>query len=213
MARSIGISTFVRIGLLIYGVAAVLPWTNVILLLGMITVVSGLIEIIGLRSGIPFGRYRYTNLLRPQIAGLPLQIMFEWTLVTIPTWAVLSHLNLGIVAFSLASGLVIMGWDLFYDHFFVALGFWQWQKQRRALAGIPCTNYLGWFLTGGVLSAAAYVLFPLDQLGTLAFLPAFYLLMFGMQIVLQCFIASMRNRLAYMLGIVAVGWPLVILYW
>ena len=46
-----------------------------------------LIEYIGETSGLPFGRYAYTEVLQPQIAGVvPLPITFAWLMVVTGAW-------------------------------------------------------------------------------------------------------------------------------
>ena len=211
LARSIALSTLVRSVVLIYALLIVMEWPMALSLLLYVCIVGALMEYIGLRSGFPFGTYRYTKLLQPQIAGLPLQIIFEWALVAIPTWALLSLLNLPILLFCGASALIIMGWDLFYDHLFVAMGFWHWEKSAPHLSGIPLSNYGGWFITGLLLSGGASLFFPLVQLNQTPLLAAIFLLMYLMQIVLQCFVPKLRSWSAYLLGIIVVGWPIPLL--
>ena len=211
MARCVTLSALVRSAVLVYALLMVFDWPLALTLLLYVTLVGALMEYIGLRSGFPFGRYRYSTLLQPQIAGLPLQIIFEWALVAIPTWALLSLFNLPIVLFCGASALIIMGWDLFYDHLFVAMGFWHWEKATPHLSGIPLSNYAGWFITGLLLSSGAALFFPLAQLSQIPLLVAMFLLMYLMQIMLQCFVSKMRGWLSYILAIIVVGWPIPLL--
>ncbi len=211
MVRGISLSILIRSAILVYALLITMEWSIALSLLLYVYIIGALLEYIGLRSGFPFGSYRYSKLLQPQIAGLPLQIIFEWALVAIPTWALLNLLNLPIVLFCVASALVIMGWDLFYDHIFVAMGFWHWKKGGPHLSGIPLSNYAGWFITGLLLSSGASLLFPLSQLNQTPLLVAMFLLMYLMQIVLQCFISKLRSWVAYLLGIIIVGWPIPLL--
>ena len=205
-------SAFIRGALVLYGLFVAVAWHTALLLVLYTLVVGGGIELVGLRYGVPFGRYRYTTLLRPRIAGLPLQIALEWVLVAVPTWGLLSVLNLSPVLFVGASALIITGWDLFYDHFFVAIGLWRWERRSAAskvsLYGIPWTNYAGWFLTGVLLSSGALYLFPIGTLSAPDFLSAYYLLMFIMQVGLQFFIVGVRPYVVFSVALWAVGWPL-----
>jgi lycopene beta-cyclase len=45
-------------------------------------------EWIGSTAGFPFGKYHYTNLLQPQIAGVPLLIPLAWFMMLPPAWAI-----------------------------------------------------------------------------------------------------------------------------
>lgn len=53
--------------------------------------IAWLIEYIGETSGLPFGRYAYTEVLQPQIGGLvPLPITFAWLMVVVGAWQLAS---------------------------------------------------------------------------------------------------------------------------
>ena len=45
-------------------------------------------ELLGSSSGIPFGKYHYTDILQPQIAGVPLLIPLAWMMMLPPAWAI-----------------------------------------------------------------------------------------------------------------------------
>ena len=55
---------------------------------GSILVLSWAAEVIGSRTGIPFGAYSYTDTLQPQVLGVPLQIPLGWLMMLPPSWAV-----------------------------------------------------------------------------------------------------------------------------
>lgn len=47
-----------------------------------------LAELLGSSTGIPFGKYRYTDILQPQVAGVPLLIPLAWMMMLPPAWAI-----------------------------------------------------------------------------------------------------------------------------
>ncbi len=111
-------------------------------------------EFAGSRTGIPFGRYRYTAWLRPQLGGVPLLIPLAWLMMLPPAWAVadLVTAERGI-AFIAVSALSFTAWDLFLDPQMVGWGLWAWERPRGYF-GIPWTNYAGWLLVSAAITVA-----------------------------------------------------------
>ncbi len=117
------------------------------------------IEAIGSKIGVPFGVYSYTDLLQPQLFGVPLLIPLAWMMMLAPSWAVASVIVRRErsswrkrAAFVLISALAITAWDLYLDPQMVGWGFWVW-AQPSGYFGIPWVNFLGWILTGAVVTA------------------------------------------------------------
>jgi putative membrane protein len=116
----------------------------------VIGVGTAAVERFGTRSGWPFGRYRYTAALRPQVAGVPAIVPLAWFAMAVPARATV-HAALG--ARSTPVGRIIGGaaaltaWDVFLDPQMVGEGYWAWAR-RGAYRGIPLSNFVGWFATG-----------------------------------------------------------------
>jgi uncharacterized membrane protein len=121
---------------------------------------SLLIEIIGNKSGWPFGSYAYDDSLGFQIAGVPAVVPLAWIMMshpvliaarkTIPTWAFLY------------GGIGLTAWDLFLDPQMVAAGRWSWNSVEPHVPlepTIPLSNTAGWLLTGiGLMALLNFVL-------------------------------------------------------
>ena len=122
-----------------------------------------LVEVIGVHTGLPFGRYAYTDALQPQIGNVPVQVPAAWLMMLPPAWAVGTIITvrslqathsrkwLGNAAFSLTSGLAFSAWDLFLDPQMVAWKLWRWEAPGSYF-GIPLLNFLGWTLLAATLS-------------------------------------------------------------
>ncbi|WP_231386894.1 carotenoid biosynthesis protein [Nocardia sp. BMG111209] len=119
---------------------------------GLLVVVAGVglvAEIVGTAWGFPFGCYRYAAArLGPEVAGVPLVVPLAWVGGWYPVRVVAGRLSrrAGVRVVLTAVGAV--GWDLFLDPQMVADGQWVWCSAWRGLpglAGIPFTNFLGWF--------------------------------------------------------------------
>lgn len=128
------------------------------------------VELLGTTTGFPFSPYEYTNVLQPQLLGVPLLIPAAWTMMAYPALLVGRTLGTRIPirgagrtgARRRAIGQVALGawalasWDLFLDPQMVAEGYWRWSTAAVALPGvpgIPVINYLGWLLVSAILMA------------------------------------------------------------
>lgn len=108
----------------------------------------------GTRSGFPFGAYRYTGLLRPAAATVPLVVPLAWAGMGLPGYAVgatLARSRAGRVA---AGAVALTAWDLFLDPQMIHNGFWRW-AHPGPYQGVPLSNFAGWLL----VSAAAMAVF------------------------------------------------------
>lgn len=131
-----------------------------------ITAATAVVERIGVRTGLPFGRYHYTSALQPQIGGVPVIVPLAWFAMAIPAResAVaalgphrrIRHSRMARIVLGAAA---LTAWDAFLDPQMVGEGYWSWQRRGR-YRGIPLSNFLGWFVTGLGVMAALEVLLP-----------------------------------------------------
>lgn len=114
------------------------------------------VEVIGSRTGIPFGRYAYTGALRPSLAGVPAVVPLAWFAMALPAREVGRASGWGSVA---GGALALVAWDVFLDPQMVAEGYWTWARRGR-YRGIPASNFLGWALTAAGLMVVLDRLLP-----------------------------------------------------
>jgi len=123
------------------------------------------VERAGATTGRPFGRYRYTDALQPQIAGVPMLVPLAWFAMALPARET-AHAALGArsnrVTRVLAGAATMTAWDLFLDPQMVGEGYWRWAAPGR-YRGIPLSNYLGWFVTSVAVMAVLEVALPPEQ--------------------------------------------------
>ena len=119
-------------------------------------------EAVGASTGFPFGNYHYTDLLQPQVGGVPLLIPLAWWMMLAPSWGVAGaillpwqqRLGRGYpLAFAALAGAVMAAWDLYLDPQMVSRGLWVWD-QPSGYFGIPWVNYGGWWLVAALLTLA-----------------------------------------------------------
>ncbi len=122
-----------------------------------------IVERVGTRTGFPFGRYEYTDALRPQVAGVPVIVPLAWFAMAVPAREA-AHGALGErsnpVTRAVVGAAALTAWDLFLDPQMVGEGYWRWAR-HGLYRGIPLRNFVGWFVTGlGVMALLEAVLPP-----------------------------------------------------
>jgi len=115
---------------------------------GLAATVGFAAELVGVRTGRPFGHYAYSAKLGPRVGGVPVLAAAAWAMMARPAWAVA-----GLISrrwrVPLAAG-ALTAWDVFLDPRMAREGYWSWPGGGR-YEGVPASNFLGWFATGTVL--------------------------------------------------------------
>ena len=125
-------------------------------------VVSFLMEETGVRTGLVYGRYHYSEMLGPKLGHLPILIPLVWFVMIYPSWVVargvLGAIDTcrlpGIAALAAVAALVMTAWDLVMDPGMAAAGNWVWER-GGAYFGVPRWNYAGWLLMTFLVYLAA----------------------------------------------------------
>jgi putative membrane protein len=156
--RARGISAGVLAQVLVVGVALGISWSSIVVVVVVVSVpvLGWTAEFIGSRTGIPFGRYHYTDRLQPQFHGVPVAVPLAWLMMLPPSWAVAQTLlpDGSVISRALMAGYAFMAWDVYLDPHLTKWKFWEWD-QPGTFEGVPLVNFLGWFLWAAVISVAA----------------------------------------------------------
>lgn len=121
---------------------------------GISAVVSYSMEEIGVRTGMVYGPYHYSDLLGAKLGHVPILIPLAWFMMIYPSWMVARALLRGVEQSSMAGNVaraavaacVMTAWDTAMDPGMAASGNWIWEK-GGGYFGVPQRNYLGWLLT------------------------------------------------------------------
>jgi uncharacterized membrane protein len=123
------------------------------------------IEQLGVRSGLPFGEYAYTQRLGLLVAGVPVAIGVAWYSTVVNAWRIVrkpagSYERGGSPIIALGTGVIALGLDIALEP---TAGFvekyWIWSP-----GVVPLQNYLSWFL----LAAAAALLLERSERSVVA---------------------------------------------
>lgn len=130
-----------------------------------VTALGWAAELVGTRTGRPFGRYAYTGRLRPTVGGVPAVVPLAWFAMAAPARET-AHAALGRRSSRgrrvVGGAAALVAWDLFLDPQMVGEGFWLWARPGR-YRGIPLTNFAGWFATAAVAMTILEVTAPPDR--------------------------------------------------
>jgi uncharacterized membrane protein len=134
-------------------------WTVVFV---AVTAGGGLVvEAAGVRTGVPFGSYAYTDSLGWRLLGVPVVIPLAWTMMAYPALLVGRRITPHPWWGPVAAGAALASWDLFLDPQMVDAGHWAWATTAApTVLGVPVTNFLGWFLVGTLMMLLLWRVLP-----------------------------------------------------
>jgi uncharacterized membrane protein len=157
--------TYVFSSLVFVHAIYMLGWRRALAFLSITAVVSFLFEYVGVKTGIVFGFYHYTDVLNPKLLGtVPMVIPLAYFMVLYPSYMIANLVTRGFPAgspkdltrllmVSILTALVMTAWDLTMDPVMVyQVKAWVWE-QGGPYYGIPLRNFSGWVITTFVCTA------------------------------------------------------------
>lgn len=118
-------------------------------------VIGFFVDVLGVHTGVPFGRYAYAGTLGARVLGVPWLIAFAWVMFAWPAALAARRLVRGFAARVVVGAWALASWDLFLDPQMVTAGHWRWFYPAPHLPGVPSvplTNYAGWLVSALVIS-------------------------------------------------------------
>jgi putative membrane protein len=114
-----------------------------------------LVEVLGTRTGLPFGDYTYSDTLGPQLAGVPVVIPLAWAMMSYPALLAARRLVTGPLLTPVVAAVALASWDLFLDPQMVAEHHWTWSLDSTpvllGITNVPAQNFVAWLLVALVL--------------------------------------------------------------
>jgi uncharacterized membrane protein len=130
-------------------------WRGTLVFTGLCLGVGTFFESMSLRTGFPFGHYRFTNLMGPKISGLPILLALAYVGMGYLSWIVGLAILGGedeplsgrrIVLAPLVASFVMTAWDLSMEAVWADIDHgWVWRDGGRYF-GVPISNFFGWML-------------------------------------------------------------------
>lgn len=125
--------------------------------LGWFVISAGIglgVEVLGTRTGLPFGTYEYADRLGPMVLGVPAVIPLAWAMMSYPALLAARRLTTGPLLTPVVGAIALASWDLFLDPQMVGEGHWTWSQEGPRLPGIdaiPAQNFVAWLLVSLVM--------------------------------------------------------------
>lgn len=119
-------------------------WNRGFILAFVLTGLSGfLLEVIGVRTGLIFGNYRYGDTLGYKVWETPLMMMVTWAGTLYITRNTAEKIAKDPLLISILASLLMVLLDFFIEPFAIRHGMWTWSGHV-----VPMQNYIGWFVSG-----------------------------------------------------------------
>jgi bisanhydrobacterioruberin hydratase len=128
--------------------------SRAVLSLLVLTAFGFTIEMVGVVTGLPYGRFYYGDALGEKVFGL-VPYLLPVSYVPLVIGAVAAAWNIAgnrRVLWTLLSAVLLVLIDGVLDPGAAALGFWVW-PEGGVYYGVPSSNYAGWLLSGVMASA------------------------------------------------------------
>ena len=110
------------------------------------------VEAIGVATGLPFGRYSYSEVLSPKLLGVPVGIIFAWLMVVLSAFFITRYLLRKLrpdwneaVLLGISAGLALVSDFLMEPVAVYIQGYWTWHD-RGFYYGVPEANFIAWGL-------------------------------------------------------------------
>ncbi len=114
--------------------------------------ITFLIEVVGVKTGVIFGNYIYGNTLGIKVFDVPLLIGLNWVFVIFGSILIAEQISKKIIIIILISSTAALTFDIILEPVAIKLDYWNWVN-----GNIPTQNYIAWF----VISLIATTLFIL----------------------------------------------------
>jgi putative membrane protein len=134
-------------------------WGRALLTAAVVVTTTTALERVGTATGLPFGEYRYTGVLQPTVAGVPVAVTLAWLAMAVPAREVAARLAAGAWQRVLLGAVALTAWDVMLDPQMVGEGYWVWEG-GGPWRGVPLSNYAGWLVASAGVMVLLELLLP-----------------------------------------------------
>ncbi len=134
------------------------------------------IEVLGINTGLIFGKYQYITTLGFEVFNVPLMIGVNWLIVAYCSGHISNKLTVPKIAKVALAAVLMTAFDYLVEPIAIRLDMWNWYGEIP-----PMSNYIGWIFTSFVIQLI-YFYAPFKKENPVAiWLFAFQTLFFGAQ--------------------------------
>lgn len=122
--------------------------SNNFLLWAILTyIITFILEVIGVKTGLIFGEYNYGLTLGIKLFEVPLIIGFNWVFVILGSISIARLITTNIYLSAFITSFIAFIFDLILEPIAISLDYWSWSDNI-----IPIQNYLAWFVIAFISS-------------------------------------------------------------
>ena len=114
---------------------------NFLLWVAFTYIITFILEVVGVKTGLIFGKYNYGSTLGIKLFDVPLIIGFNWVFVILGSISISRLITSNIFLSSIISAFIAFIFDLILEPIAIKLDYWSWSEGI-----IPLQNYLAWFV-------------------------------------------------------------------
>ena len=114
---------------------------NFLLWVAFTYIITFILEVVGVKTGLIFGKYNYGSTLGIKLFDVPLIIGFNWVFVILGSISISRLMTGNIFLSSIISAFIAFIFDLILEPIAIKLDYWSWSEGI-----IPLQNYLAWFV-------------------------------------------------------------------
>lgn len=144
---------YLGFGAALFGLASVVGWRRGLAAAAAVVGITLAVELVGARTGFPFGEHGYGGQLGWLVLGLvPFVIPLSWFLMLYAAMGVALRLGRGPATTLLLTALGLFAWDVLMEPAMsAAYPFWVW-RSSGVYYGMPLANWLSWLVIGPVIA-------------------------------------------------------------
>jgi putative membrane protein len=136
-------------------------WRGILVFVSICIVVGNIFENLGVRTGFPYGRYYFTDLMGPKLGVVPVLLGLAYIGMAYLSWT-LARIILGqpqgplrgsrAILVPLSAACIMVSWDVSQDPVWATvLHAWVF-PQGGPYFGVPVSNFAGWYLTISIIN-------------------------------------------------------------
>jgi putative membrane protein len=142
--------TLTPLTLLISSVLVIIPsLNNKKLFIWLIStyLITLLLEIIGVKTGLVFGDYSYGQILGLKLFDVPVIIGLNWVLIIWGGILFSQRITKSLLWISTSTASLALLFDIFLEPVAISFGYWNWESVT-----VPLHNYIAWFIIAFIFS-------------------------------------------------------------
>ncbi len=167
----------------------------------LVGVLGFFVEVIGVKTGFPFGTYKYGLTLGPKWLDVPLMMSLNWLIPVYCVGIIGNYTGKNIILKSLLGATLMLAMDILLEPIAIEFDYWSWSENT-----IPIRNYIAWFSISFLMLVGFHSIgYEKDNLVA----PVLYTSQIILFCVLNLFVIKNTHSWYFIINILTVTFPLI----